>query len=158
MLRSSTDCQDFVNRQHVDHLASFAVWSADVAMASCAQLTSHKLAASCRQYFLIARILFLALLRRGNYVYEVWTPFVSEPYVIVSVPTSGDHVRLQEVKEQLAQASAQPICLQIAIVDDASRPVTALVTPAKRPARQDFARELCIVLSASLSVTGLTGR
>lgn len=38
---------------------------------------------------------------------------------------------MQEARAQLAQAAAQPVSLQIAVVDDSARPVTAVVTPAK---------------------------
>ena len=37
----------------------------------------------------------------------------------------------QEVRAQLAEAAAQPVTLQIAVVDDSTRPVTAMVTPVK---------------------------
>lgn len=38
---------------------------------------------------------------------------------------------VQEARAQLAEAAAQPISLQIAVVDDSTRPVTAVVTPVK---------------------------
>lgn len=41
------------------------------------------------------------------------------------------YMLMQEARAQLAQSAGQAVSLQIAVVDDSSRPVTALVTPAK---------------------------
>lgn len=56
---------------------------------------------------------------------------------------------VQEARAQLVIATVQPISLQISVADDSSRPVTAVVTPAKPFAGLQHTGEMCSPASNS---------